>query len=250
MDLKGIKMSALRKLCLLTLITLTAGSVSAQAMKKITDRLGIDSEGKACRFSIFETTNNDPRVTMFLNGAKGNFRIEFKRDEYLQGKLELLYPTGSSLSYQRGVLKYTVASTYPGEADEVVQINFRPFPFPKEETFLWPTSATATAPAESFDCEFKAPNMNTGFSMSELDLLTREAIEYELAQQNIAIDFQKGITNLQLVSPSDPNICDLEVNALAKWMENGTEQTSQCNVCFVYLNSQKTSIDWQDAACL
>lgn len=89
-------------------------------------------------------------------------------------------------------------------------------------------------------------------SMSEIDIMTREAIEFELAKENITVDFFDGITDLEgPFEVTDPaSICDFETTAIAKWMEGQTEITSQCVVCFVYLDKKKLSIDWQEASCL
>ena len=96
------------------------------------------------------------------------------------------------------------------------------------------------------------PTFVSASSMSEIDLMTREAIEYELSKENIKIDFFDGITDLEgPFEVTDPaSLCDFETTAIAKWEENQKEITSQCVVCFVYIDKKKLSIDWQEAACL
>lgn len=93
---------------------------------------------------------------------------------------------------------------------------------------------------------------NAAADFGEIDLMTREAIEYEMLTENKTIDIFQDIYDLiKMDNSSDPN-CDFEVLATLKVDERYGEEYKQplaCSVCFVYLDQDKTQADWQDAIC-
>lgn len=86
-------------------------------------------------------------------------------------------------------------------------------------------------------------------SFSELDLMTREALELFYQKENTTIDPFTDIFNLQLIESLDLNVCDFEISALVKYNKNQKKYAEYCQVCFVYLDQDQRSVDYQDAFC-
>lgn len=86
-------------------------------------------------------------------------------------------------------------------------------------------------------------------SFSELDLMTREALELFYQNENTKIDPLTDVFNLQLIESSDLNVCDFEISALVKYQKNQKKYAEYCQVCFVYLDRHHRSVDYQDVFC-
>ena len=143
-------------MCALKLLAALALGLSLTVQSaEITKKIGKDSEGNPCTYSVQKMDHWEGQVAIFVNGSKGNFRIELHPESLplTEGKQKPVYKD-IKVKYKKGVLSSKHVERINLFSRDVTKVELAVDKSLRNPVSVKATAKTGPYVTESLDCKF------------------------------------------------------------------------------------------------